>query len=918
MSNNNRHKRQRSSANPQQFHLENNHPYLSQDDRPPPPPLQSRPALQLLHDSARYPSINASMPASSHNLHGSYSVPANLQASSSSFLDHLVPSTTHLAPQLSVIPHHPPPITDFNAIPLVFSYTGNFEEPLDLSTLGDHFLAQHDYTSHQPPRPQTSSWVSAPDVFSHNKNISISSHFDMFTLNEHHYESPTARQVPSLSQLQISHLILEPNRLPYLLLLRMANAPTDHQPQLQHALILHDAPRAPNLYDHERSSQINSDDSSTQTRLLRNIVKIDAFNLNSYLLSILNELGTPPSLDDFYNILYNNETFTSYIQQNEMLPKIDKSNLLPTSESMDLLHLILDVFRDPQSLIEYFPSLDMSGNKLASVNFHELLRSFLALKILFDSLVEVKESSNSLDLPTLPRLSIYKVYYILCQKLILKYPTKSNSTSLQQKLILGQSKLGKLIKLVYPNLLSKRLGRRGESKYNYLGVKWNPNIVDDEITELCEEDITKLAEIFKNEKKMMDIRRKRTLPSRHLALSHRRPSIHRRQSIISTNLSLMPLNEGRIRPLITFVHSNTKFPLQGFSPLSLVSNPENVDPRTSWLGAARHHSLMALQDYNIDLLTIRNVLLNEANLASDENWLFNELSARTEMIISSAFREDKDYLHLFLAVAIDILPSILVHDSVKNPNMKNNLRLLAKKFGLRFSQTTPIIDSSDINAFVGIIKRMVHLTELLGSLCLSILDSTLLEDMRGDLDRLAMTSQDYYIEEETPLSRLRVIITQGILRTLNSYQFLQDEDGNHLSTERVIELVQRDARSLLNSILESLSRFIQNTSTKIHDTSVSSALELSTTVSTHLVDLLHSELVTDSLTKRYPIVVVKDMVTYISNQVLTSVYNENLNLNQGGTGSLNPTFRHWWILATYFQEYLGLLSELVGLYETLS
>lgn len=904
MSNHNRHKRHRSTANPQQFHIEEHSADQPQEDRPPSQPLHSRDPLLLLRESGRISSSNAPTLAGQSQFHGSYSIPSQVLGSSSS--GYPVYPAAHMVPQLATMGHHQPPIPEFSAIPQDFSYASNFDVLQSLSSLGDQFLAQPDYGSHQSSRPHASSWVSAPEGVGHHKNVSISTHFDMFTLNEQ--AAPPSRQLPSQSSFPALDLFLESNRLPYNPLLRMSSAPPNPQPQLQHPPSLQESSRASH---HLSLPHSRIDDNSTQLKLLRNIITIDAFNFNSYLLTVLKELTSSPPLDDFYNMLYNNENYTSYMLENGTRTKIDKSNSPPNSHSTEILLLILGLFRDPRKLLDYFPTLDMSGNKLASVNFHELLRSFLALKILFDSLVEVSGGSNTLELPTLPRLSIYKVYYILCQMLILKYPTDSNTTSLQQKLILGQSKVGKLIKLVYPNLLSKRLGRRGESKYNYLGVKWNSNIVDKEILELCEQDLPKLTEIFKNRKKLLDDRRRRLL-SRHLVLSNRRPSIHRRQS--TTNLPLMQPH--RIRPPVTFIRSQAKFPARGFSPLSLVSDPGNIDPHTSWLGAARHHSLMALQDFNINWLIVRNVLLNEAEMAADENWLLNELTVKTQMILSSAFREEKEHLHLFLALAIDLLPTILVRDPLKIAHMslvKKNLQLLAIQLGPRFAESS-LLDVSDINAFVGVINRMVHLIGLLDSLFLSILDSSLLDAMRRDLDRLSLASEGTF-EEEAPISRIKGMITQGMLLTINSYHFLQDEDGSQMSSERVIEIVQQDSTSLLSSLLESLARFLHETSSNIRDTSLISLLQLNSAVSKHLVDLVHSVVFRDNLVRHYSIEMIQDMVMYISNQLVTSAYQRNLNSNQGGAG---PTFRHWWIVATYFQEYCELLGELVGLHESLT
>ena len=152
-------------------------------------------------------------------------------------------------------------------------------------------------------------------------------------------------------------------------------------------------------------------------------------------------------------------------------------------------------------LVDYFPNMEDKDNKLANINYHELLRTFLAIKILHDILIQlpISEDDDPQNYTILDYQSIKPTIYHL-SKLIASYPSASNTRNEQQKLILGQSKLGKLIKLVYPNLLIKRLGSRGESKYNYLGVMWNANIVQEEIKQLCDEhELNDLNEIFNSD-----------------------------------------------------------------------------------------------------------------------------------------------------------------------------------------------------------------------------------------------------------------------------------------------------------------------------------------------------------------------------------------------------------------------------------
>lgn len=676
------------------------------------------------------------------------------------------------------------------------------------------------------------------------------------------------------------------------------------------------------MEDHDTEHYVAGPGEPMLRRFLPNIVKIDAFNLNSFLLEILSEIGTLPPLDDFYNLLYNEKNYSPDFLQLSEQEKIDKLAQSVNPEAMEVLHQILEIFRDPQTLLSYFPTMDVSSSKLLSVNIHELLRSFLALKILYDSLIQVDEIPSSSESPaTIPRHSIYKVYYIICQKLILKYPTDSNSTSLQQKLILGLSKLGKLIKLVYPTLTSKRLGRRGASKYNYMGVKWNPSIVSEEILGLCEEDLLRLADIFKNMKKLMDQQRKRSLVPRQLISSGRRSSHHRRQSTVSTGFQYMPstADHTHLRPQVTFVQGLTKFPREGLSPLSLVTDPDNVDPRASWLGASRHHSLMALQDFNIDSQTIHSVLLNTERMANDNSWLYSEVASKVETIVRSEFREDKEYLHLFLALAIDLLPLVLIyeHSGEKSRQIqliRQNLKHLIVHLRSRFAGST-VVDQGDISAFVGLVKRMAHLTELLELLCRSDLDTGLLQSMGNDVDRLLLSNEDYPSTGGGLISLSRFTFTQGIVRTLNAYQILENDDGKVMPPEKVIEVVSNDAAACKENLRRALKRLIEDTASGIENGPTMSLEDVSSQISIGLVELIHTDILTEKLAQHYPAFVLREMATYISNQLLTNVYELRF---VGGPGVPNETFRYWWLIATFVQEYVALLSEIVGLHESLT
>ncbi|GEQ72941.1 hypothetical protein JCM33374_g6629 [Metschnikowia sp. JCM 33374] len=152
-------------------------------------------------------------------------------------------------------------------------------------------------------------------------------------------------------------------------------------------------------------------------------------------------------------------------------------------KALNLQRLVLESFKKPRKYQYGF----LQNMFFCAVNYHELQRSFLAVKILFEFIEKVEDKTQ-----TLPRLSLYKVYCILCQKLIHKHPEISIPLSLDRHLMLGQSKLGILIKLVHPDLIWKRLGRRGHSKTHYIGIRWNESMVDKDVTSLINVDLASI------------------------------------------------------------------------------------------------------------------------------------------------------------------------------------------------------------------------------------------------------------------------------------------------------------------------------------------------------------------------------------------------------------------------------------------
>lgn len=113
------------------------------------------------------------------------------------------------------------------------------------------------------------------------------------------------------------------------------------------------------------------------------------------------------------------------------------------------------------------------------MKFGEFLKIFLVLRIIFDSIEQVDQSLHPCN--TMPPKSIYDAYCLTCQKLAESFKRDFTRLKHHRNHVVGICQFGRLVKLIYPNLQIKRLGRRGHSKYHYLGIGWNNDMVDSDI-----------------------------------------------------------------------------------------------------------------------------------------------------------------------------------------------------------------------------------------------------------------------------------------------------------------------------------------------------------------------------------------------------------------------------------------------------
>ncbi|GEQ67981.1 hypothetical protein JCM33374_g1647 [Metschnikowia sp. JCM 33374] len=164
------------------------------------------------------------------------------------------------------------------------------------------------------------------------------------------------------------------------------------------------------------------------------------------------------------------------------------------SGEIELLHLVIMMLRTPQATKEVLPGIAINKSLYSSHRVRDLLQTFLAIKIICNA---VKNVENSLlGTTSLSRDAVYKVYYIICQKLIRKHACIAKHEGLEKISILGNSRLGKLTKLIFPRIRTKRLGRRGNSKAHYIGLTLDYSMLDSETQHLLHLNLSELKTHF--------------------------------------------------------------------------------------------------------------------------------------------------------------------------------------------------------------------------------------------------------------------------------------------------------------------------------------------------------------------------------------------------------------------------------------
>lgn len=607
------------------------------------------------------------------------------------------------------------------------------------------------------------------------------------------------------------------------------------------------------------------------SELVLGLADVDSPSMYNYLLKVLNTLDNPIPIDDFFNLLYNDQK--SLV--NNKNDKIDKTNVTPNllQTCVDILNRILEIFKNPDTVYDHLSRSKISKEvKLTNINYHELLRTFLAIKILQDMLIELPKDSPEVTNFNIPRLSLYKTYFIICQKLLLKYPSSLNSSNEHHKLILGQSKLGKLIKVVYPNLIIKRLGSRGESKYNYLGVVWNENIIDEQMATLCNNyELEDLNQIFKAKykqkfKSLIDIKEDID-PGPSIS-----PPTNQEESIDDANAYNVDFN----KPIYSYLNNSLKF-------------PANFDVIT-WV---RKTQLEILSDFSLPIDKLLDELIDEESEQLDFG---NGLISRINQV-GLNLASNNNELKLFLLILLQVFPKLLLFEPT------TNLRALKQNLKRFLDQDVPNFNEKNLTNFKLLLKNLLSLSDLLINLVKFVFKNNLiLNDLNHVFD-----NNDH---EDLVNNLVDSMIIFNMADSLD-YTFL-NENTNNIKDFFTLTLPKFFEEIQINSMDRTSTVKIEESNLGFGNFDESITIQLTEDEFTNLIQFFN--LIKDGLINRFhqfPILMMINFFNLVSNDFLKSVYFKHVN------SSLDTSFSHWWSINCFLQDYVGVVGELYALYNDL-
>ncbi|GEQ69895.1 hypothetical protein JCM33374_g3571 [Metschnikowia sp. JCM 33374] len=544
--------------------------------------------------------------------------------------------------------------------------------------------------------------------------------------------------------------------------------------------------------------------------------------------------------------------------------------------------------------------------QLAGISFHEVLRTLAAIKIIFSSVVELEY--NSMSDSRVERASVYKVYFVICQMLIQRHTaSRISSTNSNETLILSNSSVGKLMKLIYPNLMTRRLGKRGNSKYYYIGLAWNQEIVTKEVLALLDLDIPSLRQHFSRAAEKLD---KRSLSESYT--NTKIPQII--QTNVSKGVSNPSVTHSKMRwktPPHSFVEVSSTYPESDCSPRLWKTKTNQVPQKSQWSKETMGKSVLFLRAYNIDLdPLIEN--FSKGNFCGGHQKSLASTFFRAMSTLHSSKSEEDTYMHLYVVILLLVFPMVISSEDEIPRYGKLELRSSIQQCIHQSEYDMPLpsdFDNRSLRAFTGILRSMLHLVDLTMTKIQADCTELVLNKMVRELETSSLV-QGKDSKIHSPLEKYHL---DSIILTMKALDFKFGDP-----TSETDEIYEIDHISSLAKVLVKSINMTKDTMSVIPTITRSEGLkhvpeDLPYQVFIIGLKFFHEFTLVDPIMLKVPIAVFNSIWCHVSNLVPACNFEGFLNTTSCHPQLPKESFKCCWVLCSMIQEYLKILSEIVAL-----
>ncbi|GEQ67637.1 hypothetical protein JCM33374_g1302 [Metschnikowia sp. JCM 33374] len=628
--------------------------------------------------------------------------------------------------------------------------------------------------------------------------------------------------------------------------------------------------------------------------------KINGKNFGGISVHVLREWHQHVSIENVFDLLYNDDPPGSKFAMDVHSQEFKVDNPKPSElklRALEFLYLIVETFKGTALAAAHFPPGAFRKLTLSSVSFHEFSKKFLAIKILLSCVKSVRASSSSL--PYIPRVSLFKVYYIFIQKLIQKYPKVSSRVD--KSLILCQSQLGKVTKKVFPNVTSKRLGRRGESKFHYIGLIWDVSMVDERINKLLGLALPQIEEYFK-----LEAKRHRVSPT--IGEFSSIEMINNLRLISPTNPPVSRYPSGSRKPSLSYVDLSRKYPDYDCSPRIWGPDASGKLQHSEWAKRTMQKALQLLRSYKVDLEPFIERFNPCAMSGNTLDQLFTML-LNSMCMLRDLSAPKQAYSNLFLVILLLIFPAILASDQEISLALKRQLRSSLQNFisGCE-SEYDDNGDDIPFRVFIKILTRMVALSGITSSKTKIGYTKLVIKEMVYDLK----VASNFRKENLLGRSDLEENFITSIITSGNAYDFSLMDPLIPVAQEDVMENIATLANILKNIVVRSIDIISMVPLSARSQDIPEVGDDVPYQVFRIVVEFFHKFTLASPLVRKLPMNVVTFIMMCLTNSIQKASFRDSVTRDRELS---KETFKCWWIFSTMFQEYMGIISEVVAMSE---